>query len=116
MCHHNKQSFAAEQFMDDLPDKWHTQEMELNKRHAAILLQRETLLNRHKASIKRHELMVKKRRKDLDNAKERNERFVQELEVFDKNIRKQQQDCRNQEFEILKAKYWEMVTRELSCL
>ncbi|CAB4015200.1 Hypothetical predicted protein [Paramuricea clavata] len=50
-------------------------------------------------------------------ARNRNNKLKEEIELFEKDMQSQQkQHGVNSELEVLKAKYWEMVMRELSTL
>ena len=72
-------------------------EMELNQRHEKVLVERGKLLSRRKVRILNHE--------------------NKEVELFEKDMQScQKQHDANSELETLKARYWNMVTRELSTL
>lgn len=81
------------------------------------LAEREELLSRHKIRLLSHESKVKCLAKDLEMARNRNNKLKEEIELFEKDMQSQQkQHGVNSELEVLKAKYWGMVMRELSTL
>ena len=92
-------------------------EMELNQRHEKVLVERGKLLSRRKVRILNHENKVRHLAKNLDMARNRNNKLREEVELFEKDMQScQKQHDANSELETLKARYWNMVTRELSTL
>ncbi|XP_028399522.1 uncharacterized protein LOC114522936 [Dendronephthya gigantea] len=103
--------------MEMFQKKWLRKEIELNQRHEDILAEREELLSQNKIQLYNHGDKLKKLSNDLEMARKRNNKLREEIELFEKDMQTQQkQHGVNSELEVLKARYWEMVMRELSSL